>query len=272
MKSWMALSLMAPLALACGGGSAPESERASTPAAAESRSVALAASEGKGTPKAIASIHLDNGNLVEFFEASNGGVVTETGPASTDPTVQRAGERNFVRLWQRLAPGKPVPEALANLQARLIDDAQPQPQVSSQTKAAPQVTSGGGRGITAMAPSGCNNRCCDYDWLVTAVGACNDGDWMLFNKGWSYANATNITYYQGTVCSASGTSNFSFNVAGSPSGFGNWDIPEGYYRTALWVADFTILWPCWGYCRGNMTSNVNSPSAMALHTYCGFVL
>lgn len=271
MKSRMALSLMASLALACGGDAALESERDSTPAA-ESRSVALAASEGKGAPKAIASIHLDNGNLVEFFEASNGGVVTETGPASTDPTVQRTGERNFVRLWQRLAPGKPVPEALANLQARLIEDSQPQAQVSGQPKAAPQVTWGGGRGITAMTPSGCNNRCCDYEWLVATFGACNDGDWLMFNKGWSYANATNIKYYQASVCSASGTSNFKFKVAGSPSAFGNWDIPEGYYRSALWVADFTVLWPCWGYCLGSMTSSVNSPSDMHLHTHCGFVL
>lgn len=272
-KTWMTLPLIAPLALACGEDPTLESEQDPASDTASTPEAEMAREEESGL-EAVASIRLENGNLVEFFDAVNGGVVTETGLAGVTPTIQVDGDRNFVRLWKKLARGKPVPRALSDLQAELVVDSEPQPRASTETMAAaPRVSQGGGSG-TGEGPKAltwCNNGCCDYDWLVNTFQTCRNGDWFLLNKGWSWANAWNIVDYWGVVCSASGTSEFEFNVAGNPPRFVHWPVPEGRFRIARWVGKFTVLWPCWGFCRGNLTSSVNSPSAPRLHTYCGDV-
>lgn len=77
----------------------------------------------------------------------------------------------------------------------------------------------------------------------------------------TYVNRADISQVHTFVCAAE-PSQWSISVAGSG---GSWTIPAATYRTFQWVE---CAWP---WCGGNLYSNVNTSTSLALHTYCGEV-
>jgi hypothetical protein len=241
------------------------------------------------TPKPVASAVAYNGNVVEFYDAGDRVLVSEIGAAYSNPAFDPQGksEDRLSDIWRSVAPNKPFPQALAQLETHMdavrklgLSDhknALPPPPVFESR---PEPARIGGRlmsesstpksgTVTTSALEGCNNGCCDRAWLSTFTqcqGGTVDG-WFLFNYGSTWATSGNIINYSGLVCSANGTSRYSVNIG---TNHWWWDVPPATYRTFWWYAA-NLLW-CGGFCPADMTSYVNNPSTPHLHTYCGWVL
>jgi hypothetical protein len=231
------------------------------------------------TPTSIASLALPNGNTVEFYNVGGFPLISELGAAYTAPAFESGvTKRRLPDIWRALAPSVPVPEALNKLQAIMDSpvpppDAIPNPPAGMSYLRGEQPPSPQPNGSDLMAaPVGCNNGCCDYDWLSTFTecdggivcpddGGGPDYTWFQYNDVWSTDHSTNINVVSAFVCAAE-NSTWSISVNGSG---GTWSIPAAHYRRFLWQGcDF--FW-----CGQSMTSSVNSPSATALHTHCGSV-
>ena len=215
----------------------------------------------------VGSLKLDSGQVIDFYDYSDSALIVESGEAYMTPALpdrESVPRDGLVSVWTRLAPQTPVPTALADLQSRLAS-ASASPEAAAAA-AAPSLVIGGAKppisgSAIPNAPVGCNNGCCDFNWLSTLT-ECQGNysfSWFLFNYGWSFANSSNDALYQGLVCSAVGTSTFTVSVGGSG---GTWSVPQATYRWFHWTA---------GVFRQSMTSSVNSSTNQHLHTYCGGV-
>lgn len=227
----------------------------------------------------VASLTLANGNTLEFYDFDEGAVVSETGEAYVDPMYEDQGEdaSHLLDIWDRYANGAAPPAKLEALQDRLTD---PDRKPSQGTGTQGETAVGQGVAPGAAAPSGpvqiespvgCNNGCCDYDWLSTfseCDGSGWDFSWFDYNLGYGYRAANDIIWYHGMVCSANGTSSYNVNISGAG---GSWSIAQAHYRTYHWLAPYDWFW-CAGYCGRNMTSSVNSSTNQHLHTYCGKII
>lgn len=133
----------------------------------------------------------------------------------------------------------------------------------------PEDTTGGAdersEGNGALVMSGCNNGCCDFDWLSTFwwCPAPWDFNWFLCNYGWSFANGNDEIFYDGFVCSAEGTSTYKVTVDGD-GGIGS--VPRATWKTYSWTAGWV---PIFGWDEEDVRSTANSSASPHLHTYCG---
>lgn len=219
-----------------------------------------AAISAPAAPTPVASLKLTGGQVIEFYDFGDTALITETAAAYVSPVLNSKSSPadDLVGTWARLAPRTPVPPALEDLQRRVAS----LPADSDARKVAPLLDTGGAKGenlgsAIRSAPVGCNNGCCDFNWLAT-LSECQGGlsyNWFLYNYGWTYANGSNVGVYHGLVCSAQGTSTYSVQLPGSG---GVWSVPQATYR-----------WFHWSGGRGSMSSTVNSSSNSHLHTYCG---
>lgn len=219
-------------------------------------------------PALVASLQLEGGNTIEFYELERSAAISETGVAYSPPVFNR--DRWTVdqldSIWQELAPDEPVPEALLQLQERLLNVTEPP--VAAAEEALLDV--GGVEPRTRVsAPVGCDNGCCDFQWLATFTecqSSAVDYSWFLYNYGATWSNINDIIYYRGMTCSASGNSTFRVNIDGAG---GVWTVAPATYRRWSWSAAFNVIL-CSGPCGENLRSSVNTPTTGEhLHTYCG---
>jgi hypothetical protein len=233
------------------------------------QSVVASGSPGSA-PVPVASLTLTAGHVVEFYDFGGAALIVEAGAAYTSPALNSAGPIPVDQLsgiWTRLAPETPVPPALAGLQQRLMslpaDPAAPKRAPASDVAGARM---GGSRTALPAAPVGCNNGCCDEEWLYT-LAQCYQANWNFYwfmvNYGWTAVTSTFDAEVGGLVCSAQGTSTFSMNIGGSG---GTWSVPEATYRWYHWTAG-TDFWG--GPIPKDMSSSANSETNQHLHTYCG---
>lgn len=230
-------------------------------------------------PAPVAKVILPNGNTLEFQDFESDVMVMETGKAGVTPFLDetRASEaldklgvtsaERLAGIWKLAAPGTPMPQALKDIQTRLKD----QPDLSmSRERPAPlseifgeSLRGQSGQALPkAAAPVGCNNGCCDFQWLST-LNDCRkywDFNWFNYNYGWSTVNSTSIDAWAGTVCAATGNSIWKVNISDGKGG--SWTVPQGYYKSYWWYK---------GTWDKNATSSVNTSASQALHTYCGNV-
>jgi hypothetical protein len=232
--------------------------------------------------KPVAQITLSNDHSIEFYDFGQDALIAEVGKAGSEQFFKEGNQprdllKNGVartellsQVWKSISPATAVPQSLLDIQARWKGAAPAQPS-PSQIEIKPFEASGLSLGQSretssplqkAAAPQGCNNGCCDYQWLAT-FNECkliHDYNWFLYNYGWSYANSGDVDYYEGMACSASGTSTFKLSMSDGTGG--TWSVPEATYRRVYWTSGF------WGFNR-SMTSSVNSSTNQHLHTYCG---
>jgi|GEM_PF-6720274 len=233
------------------------------------------------TPKPVASIDLKEGHAVEFYDFGEDVLISESGKAGSShyfnaenqpSTLIKNGvapEEVLTQVWKSVSPSTAVPRALLDIQARW-KSAPPRTntlkplEISHEASGSPM-----GQSVEspqalekAAAPVGCNNGCCDFQWLsgFSQCGSGFDYHWFLYNYGWSYANSGSVDYYSGMACSAVGTSTYKVTM-GDGSG-GTWSVPQATYRTFWWSSGF------WGINK-SLSSSVNSSGNQHLHTYCG---
>lgn len=260
----------ATLALLLAGGCAVD-ERGPAPAQVESVGGGAGQAE---SPKPVATLALASGSQLEFYDFDTGVLVSETGKAGAPVTYQPQAPTDagdVTAIWRSLAPTTPVPVALTRLQQRFATR-----RAGSEMKGSgvPDETQGfvimpetaPAASELVAAPDGCNNGCCDYEWLTT-FPQCGGGQWLHYNVGYSWANTgSNAVVYNGFVCSAQGTSVYKVVISGYG---GTWSVAEGFYRTYTWSAGYT----CNPFCHDNdksVRSSVNTSTDQHLHTYCGY--
>ena len=227
------------------------------------------------TPIALASLKLSTGQVVELFDLDGQAVISESGEAGQPVVLDTMGDvgrgDKLVDLWHRLAPDQAVPTAVTSMQERLMKDdgtdlARPPkirvtPEISGLEMDQPTDLPEG----TLAAPNGCNNGCCDYEWLKTFAACGGNGyDYQFFhyNYGWSSVKVYDAVVYRTFACAAIGNSQFKVSVEGGQGG--SWTLTERQYRTFYAVAPVCCNDP-------DISSKVNSSAAPALHTHCGAV-
>lgn len=230
-------------------------------------------------PKPVASADLPNGNTLEFFDFKSGALVVESGKAGVVAHLGKEPEsealakasadpgEKLAAIWKSAAPDRAVPKALLDMQERWKH---PPAGVSLSREIPSGPGAAGIRFEVPDAPSaplgkkatpvGCNNGCCDAEWLAT-FGQCQGGDWpiswFLFNYGYTWANYSDADYVNGMVCAANGNSSWKMKVGSSG---GTWTVTPAHYKAWKWVS---------GWFDEDMKSSVNSSTSQALHTYCG---
>lgn len=247
-------------------------------------------------PPPIASIALENGNVVEFYDFGSGVLMSETGKAYSPPATEgipREKRRNVIDIWEHLAPNQPVP---ASLVAARTSSERIAPSSSELTVAAPGVqpiqsgpstnpiptastkshagsTDGAEFEGQGDSPGSCGNGCCDATWLHNSFYACNSGEWnwFLFDYGWSWAD-TGSDVYLGyfMACAATGWSYYQIHIYNE--GWWDWWVPQQTYRTFQWIADMYFCIPeitC--YDDQRITAAVNINQQHNRHTQCGAV-
>ncbi len=214
------------------------------------------------SPAPVASLHLENGNVVGFYDFNGTAFVSELGRAGVPPALNLAAgqERgSVIEIWNELAPAKQAPKALVELQTR-IDNAN-----ETATDSGTEAYSEARADEEPMIPKGgCGNGCCDTSWLPSI---CPSGAWdempRQFNKTWSYMRFGDIVAYAATLCAAEGTSRITIEVGGKR---GSWSVPEAHYQSYSWIAN-SSLW-CWGPCGETLTTRVNTVENPHWHSVC----
>ncbi len=268
----MVVGAMALFAMACNQG---ENANPSSPNPTVNIKTASASKE----LKPVAQIALSKDHSIEFYDFGNDALIAEVGQAGAehffnDQNEPRALLKNgaartglLSQVWKSISPETPVPKALLDIQARWENAPPSQPNPAS-IDLLPYEASGLNMGLSreisaplrkSAAPVGCNNGCCDYQWLST-FNECkliHDNNWFLYNYGWSYANFGDVDSFEGMVCSATGTSTFKMTMSDGTSG--TWSIPQATYRKVYWTSGI------WGFNR-TLNSSVNSSTYPHLHT------
>lgn len=199
------------------------------------------------TPPVLASAILANGNTVVFYDAKSGVLIAEQGSAYTPPItpeVTRAHVGDLPGTWKALLPTKSVPQALIDAQATM---AQSQPSQLPPTGSANSSRATGTTGVlgkktgpVANALYGCNNGCCDPDWLVNDMCWTGDWSWFYFNSPWSWTDSGDDTWTtRSLVCAAIGWSHLKIQVGGDNWA---WWVPEGNYQSHAWYARNHLVW------------------------------
>lgn len=282
-KEMVVCGLLASLLGGCGDNNLPPVDQQYV-AGSETLSVVPA---GEDHPPAIASIAVGEDSTVEFYDYGDRALTIERGVAGGAPPVLRGALEDLARepgrlvdLFTALRPDLPVPDKLRELDQRL-QSAQP-PSPSANPPQMPSIEGGfdpqpegpmpqplsAGPGVTPQSPQGCNNGCCDPDWLPTICenGGQNGWDinqphwiWNWYVWNWGYGTAISgdpIHQWGGTVCSASGTSTW------SASTHADWLIEQAHFIRYNWTCNFA--------CTSTAHSQVNSSSNQHLHMHCGW--
>jgi hypothetical protein len=188
-----------------------------------------------------------------------------------DKTGER-GTNNTLETWTKLSGGAPVPASLQAAHQRLLNRAQtstpdqirgiaPEQGGALLEPSAPDIQEPG----LLAAPNGCNNGCCDLQWLST-FSQCQNSltyNWFAYNYGSSYANTgSDIKKFRGLVCAATGTSTWSVTI-----GPNHITQPVAEANVFTWGWDAYCAW--WGCNDYPASTSVNTPTNQHLHTYCG---
>lgn len=206
----------------------------------------------------IATIALDSGNELQFFEPSPGLLlVSELGTAGISPLS--IDGKNPIDLYRQLAPGRDVPRVLLDAQARaekLPADAQPDIKVSSsdaKSSVSSQVVETGPRNYI-------NNQSCDDQWFnnTFCIGSYDWSVCRLNQVGDFWASHSSADYAHFAVCADIG--NVTFKITMGDGSGGNWTVTEGTYRTWSWSD------PCVFGCNKSARLDIDNASGDRYHT------
>jgi hypothetical protein len=236
----------------------------------------------------VAVLELPNGNIVRFYDAVEGVLITEeAGSLNSIPTFTFPEIGQLVSSWREVAPAVPVPQALRDLQVRLAGDGAERPYYRG---APPRTSASHDRlavspeaervaprsdGEQLAAAGSCGNVCCDQTWLQANIGECNPNSasyfWNLFDYGWSFVHQPSsvVSVADGVVCSAQGASTWS--AAWKNGGGFVTNVQQGFWLRHRFVAGTTCN-PFCGTSRTWFNYDVNSQANQHGHAFCGYFI
>jgi hypothetical protein len=216
-------------------------------------------------PLPVATLTMDEGQTVEFYDIDGHAFLIERGPAGVEPALKSLDENqnpgHFADVFRALRPDLAVPEALESIQTR-VENTQVTEQVETEIVMNEEVITDHNPTNAYQLRAACNNGCCDYNWLKNSL--CpkgGDDNWFLYNMGWSHVKRSGKDYYKDLVCAAVGTSTWTMTRCKNGCVQSTYSVPQATY---LWFSDsdnwfFNVDFDAW----------VNSKSNMHLHTHCG---
>lgn len=218
-------------------------------------------------PDPVVTMSFDDDKRVELYEIEGAVLIMEIGKAEGSSVSRRMPEafallkaNHYVEAFAAMQPGRPVPQALLDLQARHPEiEAAPREKKAVAGTQDPVATRLGGGNEPISIESTCSNNCCNWDWLVNNI--CGSGapiSWFYYDYGWSWENVSTVTYLDAIACAISGTSQFTLNMTDGSGG--SWSVEPGWYADWHWGGTPTP----W-----SMSSTVNSRTNQHAHTYCG---
>ena len=222
---------------------------------------------------AVAVVELATGQRLEFYDAGKGALISETGPAGMPRMFEMPAKmeaRQLLDVWKAVSPNKAAPTALRKLQDRLMREEALNPTPATQTPASfesretpfDDVPKDIPEGYAA-APSGCNNGCCDYQWLSTFIECSSHADysWFYYKSGSSYGKGDDAFHFRAMACAAVGDSTYRVHI--QSGGSGQWTLPQGRYRTAGAIGGL--------FDDPNVGSYVNWNMTPHMHSHCGII-
>ncbi|HEX2871740.1 MAG TPA: hypothetical protein VHP33_10795 [Polyangiaceae bacterium] len=217
----------------------------------------------------VASKTLANGIQFKIYDVAGGAMVMEAGEAYAERPYKLAkGERHsLTKLWAAIAPDEPMPDKLVALNAR-VDDGK-EPTRPAATRVAHPSTN-----LSAQTEdlASCGNGCCSYEWMTETFPVCTDDydvDWMDFDSFYGSHNVNDAWFYEGFVCSASGTSHYEWTLGTANSG--DIAIDQAHYFNHWWQAG--VNWNPFGsnFYNEDLWAFVNEPFHQHRNTWCGGV-
>lgn len=160
------------------------------------------------TSELVASLALENGNTLDFYDLGSSALIAERGHVDSAPLYTPSGEgpERLVATWDRFARGRAAPPALFALQERLMHYDGPASFRGATATLEPSLPD-----VTADAParglekSQCNNGCCNRDWLLQTFPLCRTAphQFFIFDEPSPAKNGDDIMQMSGFVCAAS---------------------------------------------------------------------
>jgi hypothetical protein len=195
----------------------------------------------------------------------------EAGKAGAPQLVVNSNTDDIIGTWDHFAKGASVPTALRELSDRLIaaaPDGAMSAEVTTEPVSLEKPVSTAPTSVEKT-PVGCNNGCCDRDYLEGALGC---GDPMGAGYNWylpginSCTYNPKVTFYYGVVCAAVGTTTFKVNVGGKG---GTWPVYEANWASYRWVASYNFFT---GYHRETVFTTTTGADGSTSHAYCGRII
>jgi hypothetical protein len=239
-----------------------------------------------GEGELVASLQLENGNRLEFYDFGDGVLVGESGDAYARPLFEYAGEgpEELTAIWTKFARGQAVPRDLIALQERLLRGAAsvPMPGDSASGAATPAALPDD-PGDHDWAPSegasidksNCRNGCCNRDWLLSEFSLCHtehrfaDRQWFAFDQPSPQVSANDVFQFQGLVCAANSSATWDVTIGGRLRRF---SIPQGHFQGFSWIAGVAADLSPWNEKNiQTIVRTVNGPNTIGTASYCGMM-
>jgi hypothetical protein len=184
----------------------------------------------------IASLELDTGLTIEFYEPKPGALMVMQSAAVGVPPLR--GDYRALDIYRAFAPDSPVPDVLLAAQARA--DALGGKGAGDDPDAAKRAIAGivddYGAASAEMAVGYINNQSCDDEWFHDHF--CN----VVYMEDWeackldhwdgyaSWSSSVDRAYY--AACADIG--NVSLRITMGDGSGGDWTLLEGHYREYNW--------------------------------------
>jgi hypothetical protein len=190
---------------------------------------ACAVDDGEGaTVQPIATVQLDTGLIVEFYEPVPGSILTmesaEVGVAPLGGSRARPVDR-----YRELAPGQPVPIELLEAQQRADELGGLERRAIGLGDLPPAPVQRPSVGYI-------DNQSCDDHWFEDSF--CGGGwDWeMCLLNHWNgaYAQAGGVNYAYYATCADIGNITLKVEMDDGDDGGGIWTVLEGHWRAYQW--------------------------------------
>ncbi len=225
--------------------------------------------------KIVASLELEGGHTISFYDFKLTAVIAEEGPSYSKPKFDWEGEGpdQLGEIWQRLAPHRKVPHELVQLQERLTqlseDDRRLADQAQFEQHSVPVIDGEGAVASTSQAlAADCGNGCCNFDWITRDFAECNPGldfDIMRFNAQGSVVEKKNVEQFFSFVCSAVGTHRYTMSFASLSS---SRDVPAARFLRTSGLGRFDP-WACGGgWCPATLRDAARGVGSSSRVTHC----
>jgi hypothetical protein len=270
-KTWSRIALSTGLALlaacAADAGEDAASEAAGSEAAPTVKETGL-----------VASLALENGNALEFYDVGTTAIIAERGEAYATPLYKPAEDHaeSVTAVWNRLARGRAAPPELLALEERLKTytgaahfEADPGTPAYDPPLEEEEVEAKAPAG-TRFDKSNCGNGCCNRDWILHDFALCRSGSnkWFIFDEPGPSKNGSSVMQMQGFVCAASGVV-WDITVDGRLTRF---RLSRAQFLTVDIVKVQTTPW--WDFTNPFVTHSVQTvvrTTDPGTATYCGFM-
>lgn len=220
-----------------------------------SRDIALANADAAEQFGLLARVELQPGELLEFYEPTEGMVVVSSAGAPQSPAIVRqsiASRSTPDELWELATDGAPMPEGLAAAIERDAerdarrDEVSPRPSSADDGPTADVDLTSPPRSLHDTGTGGDGSSgWCDQEYFSQGHDECDGNwDWQVCLFDWwngAYAYNVDVRDLNSNICSATGS--VLYKVQFDNGGEGAWSVAKNRMRWwSGWDTDCEVAW------------------------------